>query len=285
MSPSPAVRSLAVTAMLVLACLGCSSPFQSIVRRDSAAGLYERASLEYRLDASRLNLPLAITHVEGQLVSYDRTASNPEPGESTGTLKLVYPHPSGRTDLALARVTIESKLPAPTQAPATADRAAAARLAAGGAPIKETWELDISRAELDRIVSKLNTTGYFEKKTKRGAGVRVATTLDGREVAKDWDQSAELDQLMVRVRSQGQLVAMDRPAGYRPQGAPPASVVAWRELSARRLAAEAEPTPGDGRPLGSSLATAVQHGLQEPPIYAPQTQISQAPQVAPPRQY
>ena len=284
--PQHAARSLAVIAMLVLACAGCSTPFQGLVRRDSAAGLYETASLEYRLDASRLNLPLTMTHVEGQLVSYDHTASNPQPGESTGTLKLVYPHPSGRKDLALARVTIQSKLPTPTEAPATADRAAAERLAMGGAPIEEVWELDISRAELDRVVANLNSTGYFEKKTKRGPGVKVAAMLDGREVDKDWDQSPELDQLMVRVRSQGQLVGMDRPAGYRPDGTPPSSVVAWRELSARKVAATAAgATPSSERPLGSSLASAVNHGLEDPSRLAPQTQITRLPQVAPTGQF
>lgn len=268
--------------MLVLACAGCSSPFQSVVRRDSAAGLYETASLEYRLDASRLNLPLTMTHVEGQLVSYDHTPSNPEPGESTGTLKLVYPHPSGRKDLALARVTIQSKLPSST----LADRSAAERLTAGGQPIQEVWELDISRAELDRVVATLNSSGYFEKKSKRGPGVNVAATLDGRAVDKDWDQSPELDQLMVRVRSQGQLVGMDRPAGYRPSGTPPSSVVAWRELSARKVAAgSSDAAPTDERPLGSSLASAVNHGLEDPSRFAPQTQITRLPQVAPPRQY
>lgn len=284
-SPQHAARSPVVIAMLLLACAGCSSPFQTAVRRDSAAGLYETGSLEYRLDASRLNLPLTITHVEGQLVSYDHTASNPEPGDSTGTLKLVYPHPSGRKDLALARVTIVSKLPAPTQAPATADRAAAELLSAGGAPVQETWELDISRAEMDRIVAQLNASGYFEKKSKRAPGVNVAARLDGREIEKDWDQSPELDQLMVRVRRQGQLVGMERPAGYRPSGVPPASVVAWRELSARRIAANAEPSRGNERSLGSSLSSAVHHGFEDPSIYAPQTQISHLPQVAPPRQY
>jgi len=283
--PRQTVRSLAPLALLVLACVGCSSPFQSVVRRDSAAGLYETASLEYRLDASRLNLPLTITHVEGQLVSYDHTTSNPEPGESTGSLRLIYPHPTGRAGLALARVEIESKLPPPTVAPATADRAAAALLSAGGQPIHETWELDISRAELDRIVARLNASGYFEKKSKRAPGVTVTAKLDGRKVEKDWEQSPELDLLMVRVRREGQLVGLDRPAGYRPKGTPPDSVVAWRELSARHLAASQQAPRSADPALGASLASAVNHGLADPSTLTPATQVTRLPAVTPPRQY
>jgi len=254
---------------LALACTGCTSPYKTLVRRDSAAGLYERAEVAYRLDASRLSLPLTLAHVEGQLVSYDYAPSNPAPGQSTATLKLIYPHPSGRTELALARVEIESTVPAGENAPS------------GGA-VGETWELDITRGELDRIVSRLNHAGYFDRNARRGEGVRIVSTLDGESVEKEWEQSAELDQLMVRVRGQGQLVGLERPAGFRPHGAPPASVVAWRDLAARRLAATGAPQQPQEGELGRSLTSAVHHGLADPALAGP-AQISRLPQVEPQR--
>jgi hypothetical protein len=61
--------------------------------------------------------------------------------------------------------------------------------------------------------------------------------------------------------------------------------VAWRELSARHQVASGEAPRGANPPLGSSLASVVRHGLADPSLMAPATQVTRLPAVVPLRSY
>lgn len=220
-------------AMLLLACVGSFSYGCSFVDRrpklpiDSAAGLYDQAKVEYKLDAGQLNLPLAVTRVEGQLVSYDQVPSAPRRDTSVGTLSIEYPHPEGRAGYARARLEISSHAPAAaSEQPEAADASAWSKLgqqmnprrlltSTGAKPspgVDETWELDIPRSYLDAAVTSLDRSGYFDSRQKGAEGVEINARVDGRNVRKSWQQVPELNELMVAIRNQGRLVAYSRPA-------------------------------------------------------------------------
>ena len=44
---------------------------------DSQAGIYDKAQIRYELDAGKLNVPLSVAHIEGQLVSYEQMPTLP----------------------------------------------------------------------------------------------------------------------------------------------------------------------------------------------------------------
>lgn len=286
-----ALRLLAPSLGVVLL-VGCAGPGQGIMRRDSVAGLYDRATVEYELDASRLSLPLAVTHVEGNFVSYEHVPSHPVPGQTRGKLIIDYPHPAGHTDLALARVEIVSRLPdgepiAPTPegwSGVVSRVSSAARETIAGATsddrvIRESWELAIRKTELDAIVAELNRSGYFDSKARREPGVKVAATLDGSKLRKDWQQTPELDALMLRVRNHGQLIAYQRPPGFKGEKQPPATLAAYREMKARRGFAEAASL--DQPHLSWNAG---RHGLAAPGAALPPT-ITRLPDVQSGRRY
>ncbi len=201
---------------------GCASALPAFPWRkmplDVASGLYVDAALTYRLDAGKLGQPLDVVRVEGQRISYEQVASSPLADESTGTLSVVYPHPSGNTGVALARFVLDSA-PNGSKAPTSdwnpfssngADAAAPRTTVAGGQPrIHETWELDIAHPELDEIFKQITNIGFYQ--LERPGPARLTVKLDGVRQSKDWEQIPALNLLIQRIRSQGRLVAYARP--------------------------------------------------------------------------
>lgn len=212
---------MALWMALWMACLsGCASWPQAKPPLDASAGLFDSATLVYRLDASRLGVPLAVARVEGQRVAYEELASGPRPGESTGTLQLTYPHPSGRANLAQAKVIIESGAAATDDAtPWFLNRA----LAQPQSVAREVWVLDITRNELGALVQTLQNVGFFQEGAFKG-GVEITAQLNLTKIKKDWQPVPQLDELMRRVRSQGQLVSYSRGQADRPLPAVPTGV-------------------------------------------------------------
>src|SRR5271168_1909979 len=90
---------------------GCSWWNHPRPQLDSMAGLYDRASIVYRLDASQLCEPLAVARIEGQLVAYQELPTAPVANSAVGTLTIKYPHPAGVPNCALAEVVIETRKP------------------------------------------------------------------------------------------------------------------------------------------------------------------------------
>jgi hypothetical protein len=201
-------------------------------RLDAEAGLYRSAAITYRIDAGGQSLPIAVARVEGQRVSYEQVASRPETGTALGTLSIRYPSPSGRADVAEVRLVIQRasspqavwwkphtylwKTPEPT-----ADS------------IHEEWVLDIAKPEFDQILDQFRRDGFFVQSQPRAKAADVAVELNGRRVRKPWSQIAVLETTMQRVRREGQLVVLNRPAT--PAGATPlnTSVDAYRALVAQ----------------------------------------------------
>ena len=70
---------------------------------------WHRAAIVYHVDAGQLRLPLAVSKVEAQHVSYQESPCSPQPGNSTGTLIVKYPHPQAKPETALAEVVIDSR--------------------------------------------------------------------------------------------------------------------------------------------------------------------------------
>jgi len=255
------------------------------VEMDSAAGLYDSARLEYKLDAGQLNLPLAVTRVEGQLVSYDQVPSTPTRDTSVGTLKIEYPHPEGRPGFARARLEITSK--ASGAAPATPESTSSwSKVAKSMNPkrlwtssaktqIDETWEFDVPREQLDMAVASLNRAGYFDARQQGSDGVELEAVVDGKTVKKTWHQVPELNELMLSVRNQGRLVAYTRPAADRTSAATTANLAHYQHYEAQdRLAAQTAATPTWQAAPGANPAPTL-------PSYAATPQTAGAPPVVP----
>ena len=51
---------------------------------DSMAGLYDKAQVVYKLDASQLCEPMAMARIEGQLVAYEERSTAPVPNSAVG---------------------------------------------------------------------------------------------------------------------------------------------------------------------------------------------------------
>lgn len=243
----PCLRSMGYL-LLTLAASGCH--FMDEVRRprvDTAGGMYDKATINYKLDASRLGEPMALARIEGQLVSYDPQPSAPEAGTAVATLKVIYPHPDGLAGFAQAEVTVQSKLSkAMLKAAAKEPALSGARWKVAGLKEDELdyeiWRFDLPKIELDRGIGSLTATGFFSTGPANDAGVEVDARMDNVHRAKGWKQVAGLDAIMLRVRRSGQLVSYRRAPSV--AGAPRAtSVDAYRAL-----------VGSDGRPVAQMAA-------------------------------
>ncbi|MEX0979360.1 MAG: hypothetical protein WDZ48_10930 [Pirellulales bacterium] len=205
--------------------------------RDASAGFYDTARLEYRLDAGKLGQPLDVIRVDGRTVRYEQVASSPLADQSIGTLAIQYPHPAGKSGLARVTYSLDSGRPGTSQGEIpnpfkTAEPALA--ITSGHEEIHEVWAMDIDRLESDRLFKLLSTQNFYHSQAKEGGVAELAVTINGKQVRKRWEQVAELNNLALRVRRDGQLVALLRPAAL--SGAPGgaiASTMAFREALAR----------------------------------------------------
>lgn len=231
-----AARLLASISLLLAMLAGGCNVLEEVRRPrvDMAGGMFERAAITYKLDASRLGEPMALARVEGQLVSYDPQPSAPEAGTAVATLKVIYPHPDGLAGFAQAEVTVHSKLSK------AMFKAAAKDPALAGPKWKvtglkddeldyEIWRFDLPKLELDRAIGSLSETGFFNRGPAAEAGVEIDARLDNVHRNKGWKQVAGLDAVMLRVRRSGQLVSYRRAPSVaaRPQST---SVDAYRAM-------------------------------------------------------
>ena len=216
-------RSAALGVLLPCLLAGCSWMPARKVPLDAATGFYQSASLTYRLDAGKLQQPLDVARVEGQSVRYEQVASSPLPDQSLGTLSVTYPHPSRRAGFAQATFTLDSsrakpqtsqswnpftkKSPRPQSAVATSQM-----------EIHETWTLDILSAESDQLFKLVCSENFFNTEHPDAVGAQLTVNINGRKVHKNWDQVAELNALVQRIRREGQLLSYVRPPA--PFGAP-----------------------------------------------------------------
>jgi hypothetical protein len=242
-------------------CLSCASlpelPWAPPAR-DAKAGFYETARLEYRLDAGKLGQPLDVVRVDGRRVAYEQIASSPLAEQSIGTLVIQYPHPAGRADMARVTFSLDSGRREAGEATGLNPFKSAGpppAITSRHEEIHEVWALDVPRAESDRYFQLLSTANFYNADPIESGPAELAATINGREVRKTWEQVSELNQLVQRVRREGQLVGYLRPqalAGTAPS--PIASTQVYREMLARSGGPAAS---GVSSPPGDRDATSV----------------------------
>ena len=187
----------------LLALVGCQGlGGRALVPYDAAAGLFDEATIHYEIDAGSEGMPISVTRIDGQLVSYEPLPSEPLPRRTLGVLDIRYPHPARGANWALATVRIQSRFHAP--ASNDADRTTAA---ASEQTVEETWQLDITRDELTSLVAALSASGYFQnERPSSAADVEIETRLDGSHVRRRWRHVPALDGVIRRARTAGQLI-------------------------------------------------------------------------------
>lgn len=225
----PFVRGTWLAACLALG--GCTILPPSTVRIESVAGMYQRVSINYRVDGGQLSEPLTVARISGQKVTQERLPSSPYPDHSLARLSIRYPHPDGKAGYALGELVIESRTPPNAEAQAKkafwqqwVDAAAstARDIIPGVKPadgVYEAWAMDIAKGDLDRVIAGLSQSGYFVNPSKTAVGVELAARLDSFEAHKHWTREPELDNLMQRVQREGRLVSYERPVDSRGRGA------------------------------------------------------------------
>ncbi len=229
-------RGTWIFAVLVLTA-GCESLQPRTVRIDSTIGMYQMAKLTYRIDAGKLSEPVNVANIKGKQVSYEQKPSGPYADRSIARLAIEYPHPGGKPGFALAEVIVEARKPpaaTPPSKKSTWRRLADdmhQMLTQNGLPgvkmadgIYEAWSLDLPRADLDGVISQLSQTGYFHLAGNPSPGVNVSCKIDGQRCDKQWGHVIALDELVERVRNEGQLVSYTRPLDdepLKPAGAQP----------------------------------------------------------------
>lgn len=215
-----------------LALAGCSPFTPRTLQIDSVAGSYQGVTLTYRVDGGQLSEPLTVARIDGQRVTQERLASSPYPDQSVVRLSLRYPHPSGKSGMALAEMVVETRTPPNAQAQSEVKKAvwqqwgesfaAAARDLLPGMKMSdgvfEAWALDISKNDLDRVIQGMSLSGYFVNPAKQTVGVELAVRIDNFQAVKSWTREPELDILMRRVREEGRLVSYLRPKDTAPAG-------------------------------------------------------------------
>lgn len=243
---------------------------------DAEAGLYQSAALSYTVDAGRQSLPISVAHIEGQRVSYDQVPSPPQAGTSLGTLTVHYPHPAGREGMAQVRLVIRSDAAPPVVwwNPATYRRPQLSAVAADA--IHEEWLLDISKADFDQLLDQLRRDGFFAQASPNVPAAVLSVEYNDRRVRKNWSQVPVLEGTMQRVRREGQLIALHRPATPAGGSQLATSVDAYRSLVAQGGGGDAQlaatnPQSGLLMPAGPGLW---------PPNYPPQGPGSPSPNPA-----
>lgn len=228
-----------VLAMCLL--VGCSSvkstrrlPWQKMPL-DASTGFYQSATLEYRIDAGKLQQPLDVARVQGQHLWYEQVASSPLPDESTGTLTITYPHPSGRSDVAQVKFVLESHPAEESDSkswnPITRywpgdDKKMSTRISTSQPELHETWVMDIAHAESDGYFKVLGAQSFYDTQRPEAGAAQVTMTINGKRIEKNWDPIPQLNLLVQRVRREGQLAAYSRPGVL--QGRQPRAITSVR---------------------------------------------------------
>lgn len=237
---------IALVGVLGAVCLcGCSSlsptrplPWKKMPL-DASTGFYQSASIEYRLDAGKLQQPLDVAHVEGQRIWFEKLASSPLEGESTGTLSIIYPHPQGKAEQAQVKFVLESRSGAePKNSPwlpvhvgvSVRKSDSPQSIVTSQSQLLESWVLDIPSSESDAYFKLLGAQSFYDTERPESGAAEIAVNINGKRIEKPWDQIPELNLLVQRVRRQGQLVALVRPANA-PR--PITSVDAYQQVAVR----------------------------------------------------
>ena len=236
--------------------------------------------LTYRVDAGQLGAPLAISCVRQQHVAYQEVPTSSLALRSIGVLDIQYPHPAGREGQALVGVVIQHQHgPDRGMPPGWIQsvrrwvlRADEDLLAGANRDMHEAWALAVPRADVERILGQLQSAGFYGSAEQRRGHVRIISQIGSERVAKDWASVNAMDELMHRIRSQGQLISFQGIAlPLESQPLAPASVVAWRNAHRPETLTTAPPTQlatsmSFGQGLAPGQGSAIGHGIPGPSI-------------------
>ncbi|HEX5444969.1 MAG TPA: hypothetical protein VFW87_14120 [Pirellulales bacterium] len=259
-----------------LASAGCTTIQPRTVRIDSAAGMYSKVNLNYRVDTGQLSEPLMVSRIAGRRIRQQQIPSSPYANHSVSRLTIEYPHPEGKQGYALAEVVIETRAPRPAnqrRKPVwrqwTEGFADAARELVPGLPMSDTvyeaWSMDLPRVDLDRAIGGLSQGGFFVSPPRPAVGVELATRIDGYQSIKRWTHVPELDTLVERVRQEGQLVSYTHPIDR----SQPATAIAGQDVSSGDEQVVWHETPGPAlTPAGPHMATPASGNFGPPPAQA-----------------
>jgi len=260
--------------MSVGGCAGVRLPWQKMPL-DSSAGFYEQASIEYRVDAGKLQQPLDVARFDGQRVSFEQVASSPLADQSLGTLKIECPHPRGRVDFAQVTFTIDSTKPQSNswtnwnwwqkkkspQAPKG--------IVTAQPVVRELWVLDIPRAQADEYFKLLASQSFYNTDREDASGTKLCVQINSRELRKNWQSIPEFNLLAQRVRREGRLVEYSRPGILNGSDERP---ITHTQTYRNMMAQTAAP--------GAQLANVAANPFAMPQQAAPAANVAQAPATA-----
>ena len=238
--------------IVLVASAGCSVFQSHQLRIDAAAGMYQSAVIDYRVDGGQLSEPLTVARIAGHQVTHQRMPSAPHPDCSVAHLIVRYPHPVGKKDVALAKLIVETRTPGNPVAAANkavweqwgdAIATSARDIVPGmktNDDVYEVWSLDIAKVDLDRVIAGMVQNGYFVNPAKTSIGIELSAQVDKFEAVKNWTHEPELDILIERVRRQGQLLSYQHPLEV---GGPTTAVAAANDGSQTILVAHNEEGP------------------------------------------
>jgi len=203
-------RSQPIVALLLAAALlplmvGCAIPYRVGVN-DRGAPRYKRVDISYRIPGSHR----ALAHnADGDGVI--AASAETDAIRSTATLKIAYPHPEDKPQLARATLRV-SEMPkqGPTRSIVTRLRSSISWLPGSQMPTKEiqtaddeVWVLDFPREQLDLMLVDLAQSGFFEDQSRHEGTVWLSIAIDRGSMSKTWSAEARLDDFVQRVQREG----------------------------------------------------------------------------------
>ena len=186
--------------LVFLAC-GLAIPGCRLIRRAAslhpAVILYKTLFVTYDLDARQRNFPLGNDGVMPASYQSGATPALPHGHWARARLSLAYPHPEGLPDMVRATLRLSSQGSASRVRPAEVGLPTARR-------DDEIWVLDLSKAEVDKLVTELTQGAPMsEGLPTKGANLEVKTD-QGLLVQRAWP-APMLEDLMLRVYHEGRL--------------------------------------------------------------------------------
>lgn len=167
---------------------------------------YQAASVTYRI------APAGQTSAHQQ-VSYNATTSSTT---RTTTLAIRYPHPAGKTGCARVELVVARSSPTPQ---AGGDKTSwlnkVRDLANANLPgvtladgVDEAMGMDLPAAELDKLVARLQQAPATTTAATTGeAPAALVASINGNTLSVPQTRLVELDQLIARVRREGNLIS------------------------------------------------------------------------------
>ena len=213
--------------LLVAGCLalmsGCNSLKMPRTLIQSPSQRYQSVTICYQFD-SRLARASRAFGRGSDKNEVQQVAADTRAGDQIRTLYLQYPHPDAKPGCARVELVIHCA----SNPGVTAEQAASAnwfkRISTAardnlpgvslGDGVAGAWALDVSTADMERILKSLDKESFFGEFLPATGEVSIAVRVNGTNVDKRWNRVIELDQLSNRVKWQGSLVSHDRPVDY-----------------------------------------------------------------------